>query len=70
MVHRLVDECYAMPLTSDQQPNIHDHAVTLQLHQLMRDLANDDNSTSPMGLEDATYFILHHCHNKDLFLIT
>ncbi|KAK7094264.1 hypothetical protein V1264_007908 [Littorina saxatilis] len=70
MVHRLKDECYVMALTQDQQANIHAHDFNLQMQQLMRDLGMSSNNTDPMNPDDASYFVAHHCHNRQLFSIT
>ncbi|KAK7094249.1 hypothetical protein V1264_007895 [Littorina saxatilis] len=70
MVHRVKDGCYVMDLTQDQQSNIHNHDFNLQMQQLMRDLGAMTDKVTSMNPDDASYFVAHHCHNRQLFLIT
>ena len=44
--------------------------ILLWSQQLMRDLADDSNHTAHLPRDDASDFVLHHCHSRDLFLIT
>ncbi|KAL8624139.1 hypothetical protein ACOMHN_020189 [Nucella lapillus] len=70
IVWRQPASCHVMATTQEQQDYFFGHDYILVLKQLMRDLSADAANTSPLPSADVTDFITHHCHGRQVVLIT